>query len=231
MLTLGFPAAAFDTNCFILARQAGEECLIVDPGIGVVDQLREVLQQFRLRPGAVLLTHGHLDHVFSVTPVCASGGVAAYIHAADRQRLKDPFGGLEPMMMHMFESEFGPKSSWQEPDDVLELGADATLTIAGMTMGTVHAPGHTAGSVMFCFDDTPDGINAEVASTVVAGDVLFAGSIGRCDLPGGDEAAMMRSLRDTILPMPDDRLVLPGHGPLTTIGIERDSNPFLRNLR
>lgn len=231
MLTLGFPAAAFDTNCFLLATQAGEECLIIDPGVGVVDQLREVLAEFRLRPGAVLLTHGHLDHVFSVTPVCASGGVAAYIHPEDRDRLKDPYAGLDPMMMYMFEREFGPKSTWKEPDKVLELGSNETLSLVGLTLTTIHAPGHTSGSVMFAFDDTPDGIDADVSSTVVSGDVLFAGSIGRCDLPGGDEAAMMRSLRDTILPMPDDRLVLPGHGPLTTIGIERENNPFLRGLR
>jgi hydroxyacylglutathione hydrolase len=231
VLTLGFPAAAFDTNCFILAPQAGEECLIVDPGVGVVDQLREVLAEFRLRPGAVLLTHGHLDHVFSVTPVCAEGGVAAYIHTDDRDRLHDPFGGLEPMMKHMFEREFGPKASWKEPDKVLELGSNETLSMVGLTFHTVHAPGHTAGSVMFVLDETPDGIDADVTSTVVSGDVLFAGSIGRCDLPGGDEAAMTRSLRDTVLPMPDDRLVLPGHGPLTTIGIERGNNPFLKGLR
>lgn len=84
---------------------------------------------------------------------------------------------------------------------------------------------------MFTLDAVPDEINVEVGSTVVSGDVLFAGSIGRCDLPGGDEAAMTRSLRELILPMPDDRLVLPGHGPLTTIGRERASNPFLRGLR
>ncbi len=231
MLILGFPAAAFDTNCFLLAAAAGEECLVVDPGVGVVDQLREVLQEYRLRPAAVLLTHGHLDHVFSVTPVCAAGGVAAYIHDEDRARLRDPYAGLDPMMRLMFEREFGATSTWKEPDDIAPLKADTALTVAGLTFGVVHAPGHTAGSVMFTFDGIPDGLPADLSTTLVSGDVLFAGSIGRCDLPGGDEAAMMRSLRDVVLPMPDDRLVLPGHGPLTTIGTERASNPFLRALR
>ena len=88
VLTVAFPAAAFDTNCYVLAPAAGEECVIVDPGIGVEETLREVLAQHRLRPAAVLLTHGHVDHVYSVTPVCGAD-TAAYIHADDRYRLED----------------------------------------------------------------------------------------------------------------------------------------------
>ena len=117
-----------------------------------------------------------------------------------------------------------------ELTEVGEAANGLAVTIAGLDFGIVHAPGHTEGSVMFTLADVPEGINVEVGSTVVSGDVLFAGSIGRSDLPGGDERAMNRSLRDCILPMPDDRLVLPGHGPLTTIGRERRSNPFLRGL-
>ncbi|MBK7272412.1 MAG: MBL fold metallo-hydrolase [Actinomycetales bacterium] len=231
MLMIGFPAAAFDTNCFVLATGEGQECVVVDPGIGVTDTLSEVLRELRLRPAAVLLTHGHLDHVYSVTPVCRGGGAAAYIHGDDRYRLRDPLADLDRGMIAMMEAQFGAKATWTEPDDIRELRDGETVTIAGLDFGIVHAPGHTEGSVMFTLADVPEGINVEVGSTVVSGDVLFAGSIGRSDLPGGDERAMNRSLRDCVLPMPDDRLVLPGHGPLTTIGRERASNPYLRGLR
>ncbi|MEI2825474.1 MAG: MBL fold metallo-hydrolase [Dermatophilaceae bacterium] len=247
MLTLGFPAAAFDTNCFLLAPAAGEECVIVDPGIGVLDQLAEVLREFRLRPAAVLLTHGHIDHVYSVTPVCRGGGdlgfvppsaspdangeLPAYIHGDDRYRLRDPLRGIDAGLRHMLEAQFGRAATWTQPSNVVELTDGSSVSLAGLDFRIHHAPGHTEGSVMFSLATIPDQLAGQCASTLVSGDVLFAGSIGRCDLPGGDERAMQRSLRDVVLPMPDDRLVLPGHGPLTTIGQERATNPYLRQLR
>ncbi|MGN6634162.1 MAG: MBL fold metallo-hydrolase [Oryzihumus sp.] len=232
MLTVGFPAAAFATNCYVLAPAAGEECLIVDPGIGVEDQLAEVLRQHRLRPAAVLLTHGHLDHVSSVTPVCAAGGVAAYIHADDHYRLRDPLGMLAPELLAMLQQQFGPASTWQEPSEVVDLAGGQRLSVAALDVSVLHAPGHTEGSVMFGVPDVPDGIadEAGVRTTMLSGDVLFAGSIGRTDLPGGDGAAMTRSLTDVVLPLPDDTLVLRGHGPATTIARERATNPYLQGL-
>ena len=106
MLTIAFPAQAFDTNCYVLAAQAGEECIIVDPGIGVVETLRDVLTEHRLRPAAVLLTHGHVDHVYSVTPVCGAD-TAAYIHTDDRYRLHDLLGSSNPGLIAMLEQQFG----------------------------------------------------------------------------------------------------------------------------
>jgi glyoxylase-like metal-dependent hydrolase (beta-lactamase superfamily II) len=223
----GFLAAAFGTNCFVLAPAPGEECVVVDPGIEVVDRLAEVLAEHRLRPAAVLLTHGHLDHVYSVTPVCGAHGVAAYLHADDVYRLSDPIGTLDPGLVHLFEQEFGATATWREPDDVRALADGEELAIAGLRLTVVHAPGHTEGSVMFTLPEPPAGRGAEVESTVLSGDVLFAGSIGRTDLPGGDHAAMMRSLREKVLPLPDSALVLPGHGPATTIARERVRNPYL----
>ena len=232
VLTIGFPALVAGTNCYVLAPAAGEECLIVDPGVGVTEQLAEVLREHRLRPAAVLLTHGHFDHVYSVTPVCGSAGVAAYIHGEDRYRLKDPMSAVGGELIAMLEQQFGQKASWQEPTDVFTLVDGQSLAIAGLDLRVLHAPGHTEGSVMFALPEVPEGIAADVGvrSTVLSGDVLFAGSIGRTDLAGGDGAAMNRSLRDVVLPLPDDVLLLPGHGPITTMERERANNPYLQGL-
>jgi hydroxyacylglutathione hydrolase len=232
VLTIGFPARVADTNCYVLAPAAGEECLVIDPGVGVTDQLAEVLREHRLRPAAVLLTHGHFDHVYSVTPVCGSAGVAAYIHDDDRYRLADPLSAVDPALIAMLERQFGQKAAWQEPTDVLSLVDGQQLTIAGLDLRVLHAPGHTEGCVMFTLPEVPEGVasDAGVRSTVLSGDVLFAGSIGRTDLAGGDGAAMNRSLRDVVLPLADDVLVLPGHGPATTMKRERATNPYLQGL-
>jgi len=234
VLVTGFPSAVFGTNCYVVAPAAGEECLVVDPGIEVVDRLAEVLRDHRLRPAAVLLTHGHLDHTFSVTPVCGAHGVAAYVHADDRERLVDPLAEFASSgLLAMLEQQFGRAATWAEPDDVVEIRDGTPVEVAGLRVDVVHAPGHTAGSVMFALPGVPDGTptDEDLSRTLLSGDVLFAGSIGRTDLPGGDPAAMQRSLRERVLTQPDDSLVLPGHGPATTIGRERTSNPFLRELR
>ncbi|HEY6795569.1 MAG TPA: MBL fold metallo-hydrolase [Kineosporiaceae bacterium] len=229
MFVTGFPSAVFGTNCFVVATAPGQECLVVDPGIEVVEPLAEVLAEHRLRPAAVLLTHGHLDHTYSVTPVCGAHGVAAYVHADDRYRLADPIASLDGGLIAVLEREFGRSATWREPDDVRLVGDDQELQVAGLAVRVVHAPGHTEGSVMFALPGAPDGASA--SSTVLSGDVLFAGSVGRTDLPGGDGAAMMRSLSEKVLTLPDDTLVLPGHGPVTTVGRERATNPFLARAR
>ncbi len=238
MIVIGFPAAAFGTNCYVVADSTGQECLVVDPGIGVLDQLADVLAEHRLRPAAVLLTHGHVDHVASVTPVCGAHGVAAHIHGEDAYRLADPISGLDPQLVAMFARQFGAQSTWTPPQEVLTLTGGVQLTLAGLKVEVLHAPGHTEGSVMFVLEGVPQGLDAvpqlspqrQLTSTVLTGDVLFAGSIGRTDLAGGDHAAMLRSLREKVLPLPDPTLVLPGHGPATTIEHERATNPYLTRL-
>jgi glyoxylase-like metal-dependent hydrolase (beta-lactamase superfamily II) len=230
VLLTGFPSAVFGTNCYVLAAGPGEECLVVDPGIGVLPQLAETLSGLRLRPAAVLLTHGHLDHTYSVTPVCGAHGVAAHVHSDDRYRLRDPLTELSPALLASLEQQFGSSAGWKEPDEVVTFGDAARLTVGGLELEVVHAPGHTEGSVMFRLGDVPEGAPDDVSSTVLTGDVLFAGSIGRTDLPGGDHEAMLTSLRERVLPLPDDSWVLPGHGPHTTMARERATNPFLRGL-
>ena len=215
MLVEGFPAAAFDTNCWVVAPGPGQECVVVDPGIGVQDELDALLHRHRLQPVAVLLTHGHLDHTFSVTPVCGDRGIPAWIHPADRELLADPMKGLSPGSSAIF----GGRLEWTEPSDVALLDPGVPLEIAGLTFSTAFAPGHTPGSVMFGLD-----------GTLFSGDVLFAGSIGRCDLPGGSWEQMQASLAREVLTLPDETVVHTGHGASTTIGRERLSNPYLQDL-
>jgi hydroxyacylglutathione hydrolase len=224
VLVTGFPADAFGTNCYVVAAGPGEQCVVVDPGIGVLDQLDAVLEEHRLFPAAVLLTHGHLDHTFSVAPVCGARGITAYVHPADREMLADPAKGLSADLTQLF----GGRLPYTEPDDVAELTDGATLSLAGLELTVDHAPGHTGGSVLFRLPGA--GSTWEAEQICLSGDVLFAGSIGRTDLPGGNTATMMTSLRDKILPLADDTVVLPGHGPATTIGRERARNPYLREL-
>lgn len=216
MLIAGFPAPAFGTNCWVVATAAGEQCVVIDPGIGVADQLDAVLAEHRLRPAAVLLTHGHVDHTFSVAPVCGARGIPAYIHPADRNQLADPWSGIGvPPGTPLFGG-----LTYAEPDDVVELVDGETLDLAGVRLSVSVAPGHTPGSLVFGVD-TPD------APVLFSGDLLFAGSIGRVDLPGGSAEAMIASLARVVLPLDDATVVKPGHGPDTTIGAERAVNPYL----
>ncbi|NUW45642.1 MBL fold metallo-hydrolase [Nonomuraea rhodomycinica] len=214
MLIAGFPAGAFQTNCYVIAPAAGEECVIVDPGQDAVDGVDELLREHRLRPVAVLLTHGHLDHVWSVAPVCGARDVPAWIHPDDRHLLSDPAAGWGSVGAQLFGG-----ITLSEPDDVRELSDGATLPLAGLEFTVDHTPGHTRGSVSFRLPDD---------AIMFAGDLLFAGSIGRTDLPGGDYPTILRSLATKCLTLPDDTVVLPGHGPQTTIGHERATNPYLR---
>jgi glyoxylase-like metal-dependent hydrolase (beta-lactamase superfamily II) len=227
VLIEGFPAQVAGTNCFVVAPGPGEQCVIIDPGVGVTGQLDEIIKEHRLHPVAVLLTHGHLDHTFSVLPVCQAREVPAYIHPEDRSALADPWTNLglrpgEPIYG-------GTGLTFAEPDDVRELADDTRLELAGLGLVVRHAPGHTRGSVVFSLDLTGEPAIG-VSDVLFSGDVLFAGSIGRTDLPGGSMDEMWQSLRTVILPMADEVIVCPGHGPQTTIGRERLTNPFLRTL-
>ncbi|GAB2956339.1 MBL fold metallo-hydrolase [Nonomuraea fastidiosa] len=214
MLIAGFPAGAFQTNCYVVAPAAGEECVIVDPGQDATEGVEELLREHRLKPVAVLLTHGHLDHVWSVAPVCGARDVPAWIHPDDRHLLSDPAAGWSQTSANLFGG-----ITLSEPDDVRELSDGAVLRLAGLELVVDHTPGHTRGSVSFRLPGD---------QIMFSGDLLFAGSIGRTDLPGGDYATILRSLATKCLPLPDDTVVLPGHGPQTTIGRERATNPYLK---
>jgi glyoxylase-like metal-dependent hydrolase (beta-lactamase superfamily II) len=230
VLVTGFPSDVFGTNCYLVATGPGEACVVVDPGLGVMAELDEVLAEHRLHPVAVLLTHGHLDHTFSVAPVCGARGITAYVHPQDRAMLANPALGLSADVGTLF----GGRLTYTEPDDVAELPDAGVISLAGLEITVDHAPGHTLGSVLFRLPgDAPPagpGPAGDGEPLCLSGDVLFAGSIGRTDLPGGSMAQMRRTLREKILTLDDATVVLPGHGPATTIGRERARNPFLREL-
>ncbi|MGZ4437775.1 MAG: MBL fold metallo-hydrolase [Nocardioidaceae bacterium] len=223
MLIAGFPAGPWGTNCYVVATGPGSECVVVDPGKDAASGVADVVREHRLKPVAVLLTHGHVDHMWSVAPVAGSYDATAWIHPADRHLLSDPAAGLSPETAGML---LGGRYEFAEPDHVAELGDGATLDLAGLEVRVDHTPGHTQGSVTF---RTPYGEQG-VSEVMFSGDLLFAGSIGRTDLPGGDHPTMLRSLTDKVLPLADDVAVLPGHGEQTSIGRERATNPYLLDL-
>jgi hydroxyacylglutathione hydrolase len=225
VLVEGFPAQLAGTNCWVVASGPGEQCVVVDPGVGVGPQLDEIIAAHRLHPVAVLLTHGHLDHTFSVLPVCQARDVPAYIHPDDRRQLADPWSGMGiPFGSPIFGVE---GLTFAEPEDVRALADGAELNLAGLRLRVEHAPGHTGGSVVFTSPADPSDDSPEL---MFSGDLLFAGSIGRMDLPGGSQVAMSQSLARVVLPKPDEMVVHAGHGSSTTIGRERRTNPYLREF-
>lgn len=224
MLIAGFPAGSWGTNCYVVATGKGAECIVVDPGQDAAGGVDQVVRENRLKPVAVLLTHGHIDHMWSVLPVCGTYDSTAYIHPDDRHLLADPVAGIGPETARML---LGGDYTFAEPDDVAELVDGSRLELAGLRFTVDHTPGHTRGSVTFT---TPYDGPEDVPAVLFSGDVLFAGSIGRTDLPGGDHPTMLHTLATKILPMHDEIVVLPGHGGQTTIGREKATNPYLQDL-
>jgi len=220
MLIESVVADYFGTNCWVIATQKNSECIIVDPGIvvpSIADRIKEVTNKFNLKPVATILTHGHLDHTFSVLPIAKGYGIPALIHSRDRVLIKNPMKALMPggpaqqIIQSLGITEF------VEPDEIIELQDREMFNLAGLPIEVRHAPGHTAGSAIFL-------VNSEY---LIAGDVLFEGSIGRTDLPTGSAPAMKKSLKEQVLTLEDEVIVLPGHGGQTTIGRERARNPYL----
>ncbi|HTX84908.1 MAG TPA: MBL fold metallo-hydrolase [Streptosporangiaceae bacterium] len=220
MLIVGFPAGSFAANCYLVASGPRSECVIIDPGQDAEVGINQVVDEYHLQPVAVLATHGHIDHIWSVAPVCGARGIPAYIHPADRALLSDPGRGLG---LAAGQQLFGGLT-FTEPDDVRELTDGMKLELAGLELVVDHAPGHTPGSVTFGLPPVTE------AGTLFSGDLLFAGSIGRTDLPGGDYETILASLARVCLSLPGETQVLPGHGPQTTIEAERAHNPFLAGL-
>ncbi|CAN2201292.1 GloB Zn-dependent hydrolases, including glyoxylases [Candidatus Nanopelagicaceae bacterium] len=216
MLVRSFPAPMFATNCWIIAPSEGSECIIVDPGMPDISRdIEMIIEEHKLKPVAALLTHGHLDHTFSITPLADGYDIPACIHSEDRRFIADPAGIHGEQFIAQLEA-----MTFVEPKKVNELKNGATLELLGMKITAIHAPGHTRGSLMFTIND----------EILISGDVLFAGSIGRTDLPTGSSKEMINTLKTKVLTLSDDLRVLTGHGPETTIKFERKNNPYLKEL-
>lgn len=223
MLVTGFPAGMLACNCYVLAQGAGSDAIIVDPGQRAMRPLRRILDENRLTPAAVLLTHGHIDHIWSAHKVADMYGCPAYIHPDDRFMLTDPIKDFGPKLAQLALGAF-----FSEPKQVIELDKDGDkIEFGDITVTVDHTPGHTRGSVVFRVDRD---IGAGGGSLVFAGDTLFRQSVGRTDLPGGSGRDLLGSIVTKLLVLDDDTVVLPGHGEKTTIGFERHANPFLEGL-
>lgn len=216
MLVDSFAAPMFATNCWVLASEPGSECVVIDPGMpDVSHQLEELLKKHNLKPVAVIATHGHLDHTFSIQSIADGYQIPSYIHSEDRAFLAHP----EKIHGEQFIATLAGME-FSEPHEVRELRNGDVIDMVGLSFKAIHSPGHTRGSLMF-----------EVSNEVlISGDVLFAGSIGRTDLPTGSSKDMEETLRKKVLPLADHLRVLPGHGPDSTMQIEKKTNPYLKSL-
>ena len=215
-------AQYFGTNCWIFAPGKNSECFIVDPGMAIPDlvgEIGEVISKHNLKPIATVVTHGHLDHTFSVHAFDEKYGVATYIHPKDREFLANPMGLLTPNGPILSILQEMGVNSFKEPSDLRELVNGTVIEIAGFTLKALHAPGHTPGSTLFVVND----------EYLISGDVLFQNSIGNTSSRLGSGTEMKKTLRNVVLPLNDDLIVLPGHGAETTIGRERKNNEYLQD--
>lgn len=210
MRVQGFTTGAFQANAFVVADRDGPEAVLVDPGLEAADPLLAAIRDAELRCVAVLLTHGHIDHVAEASIVAAELDVPAYLHPADRYLLEDPGSAIG-----------APEARWQVaiPSDLRDLSDGDRIRFGATELTARHAPGHTPGHCIFVTD-----------GLVVSGDLIFRGSVGRTDFPRGDAAALFESIRRLVLPLEDETVIISGHGPVTTVGDERVSNPFLTGL-
>ena len=194
-------------NCSILGDEASGEAIVVDPGADI-PRIMAVLNRHKLTVKQILITHAHIDHI---------AGAARLKHLTGAPILYNPRDLPLVKMMDVQAGWLGiPTPEVLPPDDTLEEGR--VIAITGLSGNILHTPGHTQGSVC---------LYLPTQQLLLAGDTLFAGSVGRTDLPGGDGPMLIRSIQEKLLPLPDETVVFPGHGPSTTIGEERESNPFL----
>ncbi|MFZ0529047.1 MAG: MBL fold metallo-hydrolase [Propionicimonas sp.] len=222
MFLASFASGLWQANCYVVAATGSSRCVVIDPGQDAAPLLAEVLDEHQLVPEAVLATHGHFDHVADAAVFADAHGIPVWIHPADRHLLSDPASGLSDDGAAMVRGLLGGPLA--EPATVESLDR-SSLTLAGLEFTLTPAPGHTRGSVLLglAYPGHP-----QLSRIVFTGDVVFAGSVGRTDLPGGDQAVMVTTLRDVVSALPDDTALLPGHGPQTVMATERAQNPYLQ---
>lgn len=199
---------AYETNCYVLRNNdAARDCLVIDPGLEA-GELIEFLDEQQLNPVAVVLTHGHIDHIAGVKVVRKHfPEIKVYIHNLDAAMLTEPGKNLSAMTGAAFVTE---------PEDV-SLKEGDVIDLAGVKLLVLHTPGHTPGGISLYSQE--DGV-------AFVGDTIFAGSIGRTDFPGGSMSQLLASVREKLFTLPEETKACPGHGPETTIAEEKAHNPF-----
>ncbi len=233
---VGAPLGRWQTNCFLVGDRDLGECVVIDPGETGAEVVPRLLESTGAVCTAILVTHGHLDHFWAVPDLARELDVPVLLHPEDRWLWDNPVAGFGAgIPLEALEQQFG--LSWKPEDDrLVDLAHGDRVCYAGIDFDVEHNPGHTPGHVTFLGRDLA-GASVEVAmasategsdAVLFSGDLIFAGSIGRTDFPRGSTEAMMSSLARTVLPLQDDTLILSGHGPDTTVGRERATNPFLQ---
>lgn len=219
MLIQPIQVSPWQANCYLVASgEDATECLVIDPGVTGAPMIEGALERHGWSPAAILGTHGHIDHVGDAHVLAARWGVPCHLAVEDHGMLTHPAEGLGPQMAPLLQQVLGA-DTLPAIDDVR--GYDGEIRAAGFTIAPFHAPGHTRGSTLLT-------VTGEAGSIVFTGDVLFAGSIGRTDLPGGNMAEMRESLRRIVESFPPDTALLPGHGQPTVLAHELESNPYLQ---
>jgi len=204
------PLGPLQTNCYLYFNDK-KECLVIDPG-GDGNKLISILQQQQLKPIAILLTHAHFDHIGAVDDVRKQWNIPVYVHKNEKEWLSDPSQNGSQFFM-------AGAVSVSDPDELIK--GEGRLEIGSFVLQVYETPGHSPGSVSFY---------AKEADVVFSGDALFAGSIGRTDLPGGNHDQLLNSIHKKLLTLPEETIVLSGHGPETSIEQEMETNPFLNGF-
>jgi len=202
------PVGPLQCNCSIIADESSRKAMVIDPGDDIADVLA-ILEKHDLRVEQIVITHAHIDHVGGAMKLRVATGAPLLLNQNDYRLLK---------MLDLQAAWLGMESPGKVDVDRNISDAD-TIEAGPLLANVIHTPGHTEGSICLYFPSE---------KKLIAGDTLFAGSIGRTDLPGGSFDKIIRSLHGKVLSLPDETVVVPGHGPITTIGEERASNPFLK---
>jgi len=201
------PVGPLQCNCSIIGDEATHEAMVIDPGDDI-DEILTILRENKLQVKQIVITHAHIDHVGGAMKLRAQTGAPILLNQSDYALLK---------MLDMQATWVGMAAPGEVSIEA-SIADGEKLRTGSLTANVIHTPGHTEGSVCLYFP---------AEKLLIAGDTLFARSIGRTDLPGGSHAKIMRSLHDRVMTLPDETVVIPGHGPTTTIGEEREENPFL----
>jgi glyoxylase-like metal-dependent hydrolase (beta-lactamase superfamily II) len=218
-------APYYQTNCWVIAPASGSECVLVDPGIDIPNlnpAIKAKLNEHKLKVGAVIITHGHLDHTFSlISAIDDFVEVDCFVHEKDRDLLQYPERAMGPQSQALvkdLKNSSGATIEFREPHSTYSVNDGQKLKLGELNFEFLHTPGHTPGSLVSIVNEY----------AVISGDVLFKGAIGRTDFPRGSLRDMEQSLREKIATLPDDLRVLPGHGDETTIIHEKRNNRFLQ---